>query len=135
MINSKENYVILAIKPEFTDKILRGNKRYEFRKKAFKMPVKKIFLYATSPIKKVVGEVKLTDTVVLNKKELWEKCRRFSGVSEQSFNEYYKNKQEGVALVVTDPIEYAYPKSLEKFGLSAAPQSFCYVKNATSFYI
>ncbi|OTQ00605.1 hypothetical protein B5S43_08290, partial [Gilliamella apicola] len=49
--------VLLSIKPEFVEKILSGEKKYEFRKKLFKrQSVKTIVIYATMPIGKVVGE-------------------------------------------------------------------------------
>jgi predicted transcriptional regulator len=53
-----ETSVLLSIKPEFADKIFCGLKRYEFRKVLFKnRNVKKIVVYASAPIRKVIGVV------------------------------------------------------------------------------
>ena len=48
--------VILSIKPKHVEKILSGEKQYEFRKQIFKNPeVENIFIYASSPVKKIVA--------------------------------------------------------------------------------
>ena len=49
--------VILSIKPEFANKIFNGTKKFEFRRTLFKKKeVKKIVVYASAPISKVIGE-------------------------------------------------------------------------------
>ena len=48
--------ILLSIKPEYVEKILKGEKRYEFRRKLCQKEVDKIYIYETSPVKKVVGE-------------------------------------------------------------------------------
>ena len=49
--------VILSIKPEFVEKIINGEKKFEYRRKIFKKDVEKVLIYASSPIKLVVGEL------------------------------------------------------------------------------
>ncbi|MBI6731014.1 ASCH domain-containing protein, partial [Pseudomonas amygdali] len=40
--------VLLSIKPEYAEKILQGEKRFEFRKSVFKNPdVRTVVIYAT----------------------------------------------------------------------------------------
>jgi len=49
--------VLLSIKPEFADKIFDGTKKYEFRRRIFKKEgVKKVIVYVTSPVQKIIGE-------------------------------------------------------------------------------
>ena len=49
--------VLLSIKPQYADKILSGDKKFEFRRLLYKSPnVKKIIIYATSPVMRVIGE-------------------------------------------------------------------------------
>lgn len=54
--------VILSIKPEFVEKIINGEKKFEYRRKIFKKDVEKVLIYASSPIKSVVGEFIVEDT-------------------------------------------------------------------------
>ena len=57
--------VLLSIKPEFVEKIFAGTKKYEFRKSLFKKSgVKYVVIYASAPIKRVVGEFEIDDTEV-----------------------------------------------------------------------
>ena len=53
--------VILSIKPEFVAEIKAGRKCFEFRKTIFKEKVEKVYIYASTPISKVVGEFQPVD--------------------------------------------------------------------------
>ena len=53
--------ILIPIKPEYVDKILSGNKKYEYRKIKPKRKVDKMIIYSTYPIMKVVGEVEVID--------------------------------------------------------------------------
>ena len=52
----KEN-IILPIKPVFAEKILSGEKKYEYRKRLCIKEINKIYIYATVPVKMIIGEV------------------------------------------------------------------------------
>ena len=54
-------YVLMSIKPKYVEKILSGEKKYEYRKTLLKKDVESILVYSTSPVKKVVCEIKLLD--------------------------------------------------------------------------
>ncbi len=52
--------VLLSIKPEFANKIFNGSKKFEFRRAIFKNPdIRKIVVYASSPVQKVIGEFEI----------------------------------------------------------------------------
>ena len=53
--------VILSIKPEFVEKIFSGEKQYEYRKILFKQKVDTVYIYASRPISKIVGEFKIDE--------------------------------------------------------------------------
>ena len=63
----------MSIKREYVEKILSGEKCFEYRKVAPKLNVDKIIIYSTSPIKKVVGEVVVKNILIEDKEELWNK--------------------------------------------------------------
>ena len=56
--------VILSIKPEYVAEIKAGRKCFEFRKTIFKEKVEKVYIYASSPVSKVVGEFQPVDILV-----------------------------------------------------------------------
>ena len=55
--------VILSIKPEFVEKIFSGEKQYEYRKVLFKQKVDTVYIYASRPISKIVGEFKIAEII------------------------------------------------------------------------
>ena len=49
--------LLLSIKPEYVEKILQGEKKYEYRKRLAKEDVSYIYVYSTAPSMKVVASV------------------------------------------------------------------------------
>ena len=73
--------ILLSVKPEYTDRILDGSKRYEYRRKLAAIPISSILLYATEPVGKVVGEVEVIGTVSASPTKLWEQTKKFAGIT------------------------------------------------------
>ena len=120
--------VILSIKPEFANKIFTGKKKYEYRKTIFKNnKVKKIIVYASSPVQKVIGEFEIEYIIQDDINALWCRTKEHSGISSKFYFEYFKNKEQGYAIVVKKTKQYKIPLNLyEVFGINP-PQSFAYV--------
>ncbi|XWN37077.1 MAG: ASCH domain-containing protein [Balneola sp.] len=121
--------VLLSIKPEFVEKIFNGEKKFEYRKVLFKNnKINKVVIYASSPVKKVVGEFKIGDILYTTKKELWESTQDKSGITKEFFDEYFSKKELAYAIEIKETEQYKEPKSLkEDFNISNAPQSFRYI--------
>jgi len=115
---------ILSIKPEYVAEIRAGRKRYEFRKAIFKQKVDKVFIYASAPISKVVGEFQPVDILSGEPTDIWKKTKRFSGITEKFYKEYFRGKATAYAIVIQNLVMYEHPVVLPK-GMHA-PQSFCY---------
>ena len=47
--------ILLSIKPEYVEQIERHTKLFEFRKRKFKNVPSEILIYASAPVKKIVG--------------------------------------------------------------------------------
>lgn len=120
---------ILSIKPEFVEKILTGEKKYEYRKQVFKKEVDSVVIYSTKPVGMFVGEFKIDEILHDNVDDIWEKTNDFSGISYKYFKEYFSSKGMAYALKIKDLIVYKKPlcpnKMIPNF---KAPQSFCYLK-------
>jgi|TARA_Y100000310_G_C20543264_1_gene744359 predicted transcriptional regulator len=120
--------VLLSIKPEFALKIFDGSKRYEYRRTIFKRDeVKKVVVYASDPIRKVIGEFEIEEIIQDNPKVLWERTKHFGGISEKRFFEYFTNKPKGYAIQVKATNKYETPLPLSSFLTSPPPQSFMYL--------
>lgn len=121
--------ILLSIKPEFVKKIFSGEKKYEFRKVAFKNKnVENVVIYASKPISKIVGEFSIEKVIQDNPRKIWERTKKYSGVDEKFFKDYFKGKDKGYAIEVKKCKEYSTPLSLEEFGINYAPQSFVYLR-------
>lgn len=119
--------VVLSIKPEFAFKIFNGTKRFEFRKAIFKNPnVKKIIVYASSPVQQVIGEFEFDEILKCEKNELWELTKQHSGITEDFFFSYFEQKVDGYAIVIKNTVMYPTPKCLKADFQLLPPQSFAY---------
>ena len=123
--------VLLSIKPEYAEKILQGEKRFEFRKSIFKNPgFKTVIMYATMPVGKVIGEFDFEEVLSDNPKQIWRLTSTFSGITKKFFNDYFDGRELAHAIKVAAVRRYETPKSLKDYIPSgAAPQSFCYIKD------
>jgi len=120
--------VLLSIKPEFALKIFNGSKRYEYRRAIFKNPkVSIVIVYASDPIKRIIGEFEIEDILHDELQVLWVKTKNHAGISERRFFEYFTNKSKGYAIKVKATSMYDAPLPLNSFMVSSPPQSFMYL--------
>ena len=120
--------VLLSIKPEFVEKIFAGTKKYEFRKSLFRRSdVKYVVIYASSPVKRVVGEFEIDDILSDDVNSLWEQTKKHSGITKTFYKSYFQNKKTANAIQIGHLIKYEVTKSLSDYNIHQAPQSFCYI--------
>ena len=116
------------MKPEFAFKIFNGSKRFEFRRSIFKnRDIKKVVVYASSPVGKIIGEFEIEDILHDELPILLSKTKKHSGTSEENLKKYFSNKSKGYAIQIKNAELYDEPKPLDSLGISTAPQSFMYV--------
>lgn len=121
---------ILSIRTKYVNEILKGNKKYEFRKSTFKKDVEEVFVYATKPIGKIVCKFYVGEIIEDKPDRLWEDFRDFSGLTEEEFFVYFRGRKKGVAIEIkdiekfTEPIDpkMIYPKFIP-------PQSWIYISS------
>ena len=119
--------VILSIKPELVEKIFSGEKKYEYRKVLFKQKVDTVYIYASRPIGKIVGEFKLEEIICDTPENIWKLTKEQSGVTKKFFDKYYEGKDKGVALKIKDCEEYEEGVNPDTLVTNfKVPQSFIY---------
>jgi predicted transcriptional regulator len=122
--------VMLPIHPRWAEMILKGEKRYEYRRRIWKDPdVDRVIIYACAPISKVVGEFSITcpPAICANPKTLWQITGEVGGVTKEEFDEYFAGRKEGHAICICKPLRFPERLDIELFGLTQVPQSFAYV--------
>ena len=103
-------------------------KKYEFRKYIFKKPVDFAYIYATSPVKKIVGYFKIGQIIEDNPENLWRILGDSSGMEKQDFYTYFNGDKKGFAIEIIDLTTFNCPIDPQKVIPNfLAPQSFKYV--------
>ena len=120
--------VLLSVKPEFVEKIFAGTKKYEFRKSLFKRRgVKYVVIYASAPIKRVVGEFEIDDILSDGVDVVWDKTKKHSGITKAFYKSYFQNRKIANAIKIGHIRKYEKARQLSDYNIQQAPQSFCYI--------
>lgn len=121
--------VLLSIRPEYAEKILTGEKRYEFRRCVPKAGgLTTVVIYATLPVGRVIGEFQVEQILSEKPSKLWARTRAYAGITRDFFDQYFAGKDCGHAIEIRTAKRYVKPKLLSHILPSGvAPQSFCYI--------
>jgi predicted transcriptional regulator len=126
--------ILLSIKPVYAESILSGKKTVEFRKASFPKRVCIMVLYATSPVRKIVGLVKVSAVVVLSPAGAWRKYRNRGAIDKEAFDAYYAGAKKAVCLELGEVRRLAEPVDPKKVIRGfRAPQSFRYFPAGSRF--
>lgn len=117
--------VVLSIKPEYVAEIKAGRKRFEFRNTIFKKKVEKVYIYASLPVSKVVGEFQPVDVITGPPATVWKQTSKHAGITKAFYDEYFRDKSVAYAIVIQNLKMYDTPKNLPFH----APQSFRYIES------
>ena len=122
--------VLLSIKPKYVKEIENGSKMYEFRKSIFKKEINEILVYASAPVKKIVGKIYIENVIEATPQYLWAKCKQYAGINEKDFFEYFNGKSKGYAIKIKKYEIFNKPINPYKENSNfTAPQSFAYLAN------
>ena len=123
--------ILLSIKPKYVSAILDGTKKYEFRKQIYRDRSREtIFIYASSPTKRIVACFRPGIIIEGHPDYLWEQFWDVSGIDEEAFFEYFAGKENGFAIRIDDLEKFGTPiDPHEIFNRFVAPQSFRYVNS------
>lgn len=121
--------IVLSVKPQYAELILAGSKTVEFRRVWAAHKVDTIAIYASSPIQKLVGVVKVAEVVRAKPETLWSYCsKRGGGLSKAELLAYLFGKDAGFAVLLTGARRFsqgvAPKKVIKNF---SPPQSFRYL--------
>jgi len=132
MAANKEKYVLLSIKPEYAEKIFNGDKKIELRRICPK--IRKgdlIYVYVSSPVKSLMGKIKVHKIFSGSPKKLWKQVGNKSGVSKKVFDNYYEGASLGFGILITNPVKLKSPIHLDTLRRSLKgfrpPQNYYYI--------
>ena len=116
--------ILLSIKPKWAALILEGKKTVELRKQWTKSDdIQRIYLYASSPVKKIVGWMELELAACESVDELKRDTEPYSQVPSEEFNSYFSGKETGWGLFIRRAVKIERPISLNAVA-ERPPQSW-----------
>ena len=129
-MDSKNNQevALLSIHPHYASAIVDGKKKVEFRKVKFSKDIRSVVIYATSPLKQVLGYFEISYIEEAAPGHLWIKHKNVGYIGYEDFNKYYSSPKYGIAIVIRNVWVLKRPVKLNDLDLQlSAPQSFSYV--------
>lgn len=123
--------ILLSIKPEYAEKILKGDKGYEFRRtlpKRFPLAGKTVVIYACRPIGKIIGEFSIETVISGHPDRVWNETKDQAGINWEYFDRYFSGHSIAHAIKVKQVWRYKEVRTLSSIlGHNRPPQSFCYL--------
>lgn len=120
--------VLMSIKPKDAMNIFEGVKKFELRRKVFKKSkCDKVIVYASRPLRKIIGEFEVEDIIKAPIAQLWELTKNYSCVEKKRFYDYFDGLSEGYAIKVKNYKKYKQPFDLIDIYNGRPPQSFVYI--------
>lgn len=122
---------LVSVRPQYAAKILGGEKTVELRRR---FPDSgsigaTLFIYSSSPIRALVGRVKIKDVQKLSVSEIWKEHSEAACISKKDFYRYFSGVKFGFAIMLgtVHPMPRVTASDLElQFGI-VPPQSYRYV--------
>lgn len=125
--------ILISIKPKYVEKILKGEKTVEFRRR--KSSIKKgdqVFIYSSSPQKALVGKFIVNEVISDTVENLWNLKGEEGCISYEEFVKYYDGINLGYCLTFKTVTFFSIPiklKTLRSHILNfRVPQSWRYLQ-------
>lgn len=121
--------VLLSIKPQYAQSIIKGDKKFELRKSVFKdRTIESVYIYVTVPLCQVVACFKVGQILEGTPSVLWEKVKQSSGISYKDFAHYFEYSAKAYAIEITNLKVFDKPiNPKEVMSDFKAPRSFMYI--------
>ena len=124
--------IILSIHPNHIDKILSGEKRYEYRKR-IPQDINYLIVYATAPTKKVVALIEVDLVMKDAPQNIWDVTQNESGVSYEFFMNYFNEVSIAYAIKIRKIYKLPIPIDITVIdGVKSAPQAYQYFDTSIS---
>ena len=123
--------VVFSIHPGHADKILKGEKTVELRRRFTEEfePGGLAMIYTTSPVKALTGVAKIRDVQRLKLPMLWKEHKEKFCVQKNDFDSYFAGLERGYAIHLNEAQPLPRPIYLDELRVRcgfAPPQSFQY---------
>jgi predicted transcriptional regulator len=121
--------ILLSVKPKYSDLIVSGEKRVEFRRRWAAEEIDHIAVYASAPIQRIVALVSVDEVIWASRTKLWGHCTSKGGaLTRRELNAYFMGRGQGCAVMLGEVRKLEQPLDPRSvFKKFSAPQSFRYL--------
>jgi predicted transcriptional regulator len=125
-------FLFLSIKPEYANKILNKQKTIELRKNRPNVKTGDyVLIYATVPVKAVIGLGKVKSMIDTTPLEMWENRSAQLGIDQSAFDLYYLNSHKAIGIELESICKFkiVFPLSEIKklYPKFSPPQTYRYI--------
>lgn len=137
-LQERQQFILLSIKPKYAEAICSGKKTVELRKKFIKGNSSKdvfLMLYATAPVKKVVGIARVSTIVTMaadtteKKQEIWEIVKDKACIEEKDFFKYVDTAKSLSLIYIAWAENLTKEVDVCEMHEGKAPQNYCFLKD------
>lgn len=125
---TRRDIALISVHPEFAEGLLSGSKEVEFRRTRFPSELGTVVVYATSPVRRIIGYFEVSSVEHGSPNQIWRRFGRVGGIDRQRYQSYFAGAKAAVAICVQKPWTLKHSLDLSSIGISAAPQSFQYLR-------
>jgi predicted transcriptional regulator len=123
-----DDHILISLEPRHAENILEGRKRVELRRRTMNVSIgSTVWMYAKLPVGSIIGRAIVTAVHVLAPATLWKRFGAVSGISRSEFFEYFGDRDEGIALELSNwrRLTHAFDlESLRRFDHDFQPPQF-----------
>ena len=118
----------MPIKPVYAERILSGEKHFEFRRTRIRSDLTHIVIYSSHPVKRVVGSAEVLSVKEGSPTKVWDTTKDAAGISRQAFRAYFAGAKSAIAILLgkVSPLDLAVCPTQVADGFTV-PQSFRYI--------
>jgi predicted transcriptional regulator len=127
-------FLFISIKPKYAFKIINMQKTIELRKS--RPNVKNgdyVLVYATVPIKAVLGFGKIKNIIETSPAKMWEENSANLGIDKESFDNYYSSSNRAIGIEISSICKFKVGfllKDIKRlYPTFTPPQTFRYISN------
>lgn len=133
-MSAEANPVFISLKPRYADHVFSELKKVELRRRiAPCMENRNVFVYVSSPVKKLRGGFRVGHVWKGTPQQIWNRVSQLAGLDKHEFDAYYADCSIAYVLKIVKVWEYQYPANLNtlrtRFPGFVVPQSWRYVRH------
>lgn len=124
--------IFYPIKPKFAQKIISGEKKYEYRRVKPAKEIKYIVIYSSSPEQLILGIASVSHVLTDTPRKIWKETSLTSGISKSEYQSYFSGADVACAIGIDVVYKLEIPLNPKQiFDDFTVPQSFKYLDESS----